>query len=85
MVALDEDGERVIMPLFLRGVTSVLETCPVTLEEFENHVCPRVELTAADLTWDPSSTVYEDQENYNLDYKRDLIRPGAHKRVLNGW
>ena len=81
VVALDEDGERVIMPLFLKGVTSVLETCPVTLEEFDHHVCPKIELTAANLTWDPSSTVYEDQENYYLDYKGDLTRPGAHKRA----
>ena len=81
VVALDEDGERVIVPLFLKGVTSVLETCPVTLEEFDHHVCPRIELTAADLTWDPSSTVYEDQENFYLDYKGDLIRPVVHKRA----
>ena len=30
VVALDEDGERIILPLFLSGVTSVLGTCAVT-------------------------------------------------------
>ena len=69
VVALDEDGERIVLPLFLSGVTSVLETCAVTLEEFDSHECPRIELTAADLNWDPSSTVYEDQEKFTLDYK----------------
>ena len=56
VVALDEDGERVILPLFLRGFTSVSETGTVTLEEFDSHECPRIKLTAADLDWDPSYT-----------------------------
>ena len=69
------------MPLFLRGVASVLKTGDVALEEFDSHACPRIELTAADLDWDPSSTVFEDQENYTLDYNGDLVRPGVPKRA----
>ena len=38
-------------------------------------------MTAADLDWDPFSTVYEDQENVTLNYKGDLVRPGVPKRV----
>ena len=81
VVAFDEDGDRVVLPFFLKGVASVLETESVTLEEFDRYECPRIELTAADLDWDPSSTVFEDQENITLNYKGDLVRPSVPKRA----
>ena len=56
-----------------------MESCAVTLEEFDSHECPRIELTAADLDWDPSSAVFEDQENVTLDFKGDIVRPGVPK------
>ena len=51
VVATDEYGESVVMPFFLRGVTSYLNVEPLSLEEYENHECPRVELTDQHLTW----------------------------------
>ena len=36
----DEYGEKVIFPLFLKGVTSYFNTEPLTREEFEAHDCP---------------------------------------------
>ena len=62
IVTQDEYGDDIILPLFLRGVTSHLNVEPLTCDEFEMHNCPRITLTSRDLTWDPSSTVYEDQE-----------------------
>ena len=67
IVATDEYGDDIILPFYLRGVTSYLDTKPLSLEEYEAHNCPRVELTSQHLTWDPSSPVYEDQENQMLD------------------
>ena len=49
--------------MYLRGVTSYLYTESLTQEEFEAHDYPRVELTSQHLTWDPSSTIFEDKEN----------------------
>ena len=56
--SIDENSNKVVLPFFLRGVTSLLETEPVVLEELDRHECLRIELTAADLDWDPSSTVF---------------------------
>ena len=40
IVCEDEYGEKVIVPLFLKGVTSYFNTEPQTREEFEAHDCP---------------------------------------------
>ena len=70
----------VVMPFFLKGFTSLFGVQPLTLEEFEAHACPRVELTSGHLTWDPSTEVYQDQENATLNYKGDIVRPDAGLR-----
>ena len=57
IVGHDDGHERVIIPFFLRGVTSLFHTFAVEADEFERHDCPRVELTSSQLTWDTSSTV----------------------------
>ena len=44
IVCEDEFGEKVIVPLFLKGVTSYFNTEPLTREEFEAH----------DPSWRPS-------------------------------
>lgn len=80
IVAMDEYGANGILPFSLRGVTSLINVSPLTLEEFESHSHPRVELTSHDLTWDPSTDVYEDQENSTMDHKGDIICPGSVER-----
>ena len=73
IVAKDENGERVILPFFLKGVTSHLNVSPLSLEEYEHHGCPRIELTSRDLTWDPSTDVYEDQKNAMIDHNDNIF------------
>ena len=51
IIAEDENGEPVILPFFLRGVTSFLNVKPLSLDEFEAHEFPRVELTDQHLNW----------------------------------
>ena len=63
IVAKDGNGEPVILPSFLRGVVSFLNVESLSLDEFEAHEYPRVELTDQHLTWQPDSSVFEDQEN----------------------
>ena len=58
IVDMDENGSSVVLPFFLRGVTSHLTVMPLTREAFEHHGCTRIELTSRDLTWDPSTDIY---------------------------
>ena len=81
MVAFDEKGERVVLPFFLKGVTSYMTVEALSREEWEMHACPRIELTSEHLTWDPTDTVFEDQENATLDYQGDIVRPGIKERI----
>ena len=77
IVAMDENGASVVLPFFLRGVTSHLTVMPLTRDEFEHHGCTRIELTSRDLTWDPSTDIYEDQENAMMDFQGEIVRPGT--------
>ena len=63
IVTQDDNDENVILPFFLSGMTSHINVESPSRDEFELHRCPRTTLTNADLTWDPSATIYEDQEN----------------------
>ena len=50
IVAMDENGASIVLPFFLREVTSHLNVLPLTHDEFEHHGCTRIELTSRDLT-----------------------------------
>ena len=80
IVALDENGASVVLPFFLRGFTSHLNVLPLTRDEFEHHGCTWIDLTSRDLTWDPSTDVYEDQENAIMDFQGVIFRPGIFDR-----
>ena len=54
--------QPVILPLNLRGVTSLLYVWPVTIDEFNSLDHPRLHLTSETLTWDPSTTLYVYEE-----------------------
>ena len=64
----------------MRGVTSYLNVEPLSLEEYENHECPRVELTGQHLTWQPHSSVFEDQESAMLDHQGHVVQPRSKQR-----
>ena len=87
IVAMYENGASVFLPFFLRGVTSHLLVMPLTRDEFEHHGCTLIELTSRELTWDPSTDIYEDQENLMMDYQWDIVCPviidRGHLMVIN--
>ena len=60
---------------------------PLTRNKFEHHWCTRIDLTSCELTWDPSTDIYEDQENAMMDFQRDIVSPviidRGHLMVLN--
>jgi hypothetical protein len=73
----DDPSQMLTLPLTLRGVTSLLHVRNVTADDFYNENIPRIDLTSETLTWDPSTTLYEEQENRMIDYSGAIVRDAA--------
>ncbi len=83
----DNPLQPVILPLILRGVTLVLNVRSTTIDEFKSHDYLRLHLTSETLTWDPTTDLYEKQENAMMDYSGNIIHDAAMrgpKLILNG-
>ena len=63
IIAHDEYGARVVLPLVLHGVTSALNVHNISEEDWTWEAAPRITLLNRDLYWDPNSSIYEEQEN----------------------
>ncbi len=72
--------QPVILPLTLRGVMSLLNVRTVTINEFNSQDYPRLHLTSETLTWDPTTNLYEQQENAMMDYSGNI----AHDAAMRG-
>jgi hypothetical protein len=82
----DNPLQLVILPLILRGVTSVLNVRSMTVNEFNSHDYLRLHLTSETLTWDPMTDLYELQEHAMMDYSGNIVRDAAmrgSKLILN--
>ena len=64
-------------------MTSHLNVETLALQEFELHNYPRITLINCDLTWDLSTTVYENQDNIMLDYEGELVCPNNIGGAIN--
>ncbi len=53
--------QLVILLLTLRGVTLLLNVRTVTINEFNSQDYTRLHMTSETLTWDPTTTLYEQQ------------------------
>ena len=62
------------MPLILNGVTSCLHVWSLIESEWQSAAYPRVTLNNSDLTWDPSSHIYAEQENAMCDFRGNIIQ-----------
>jgi hypothetical protein len=71
---INQDGEEFVIPFALRGVVSHFPTRKPTTAEYQS--CRRIELTSEEPEWDPSSAVFQDQEDATVD---------AHGRVYDTW
>ena len=67
-------NKRLIMPMFIRGVTSYLPTEVMTYDDWVSGDYPVIDLTSEHLEWDPTNPRYEDQENSMLDRPGEIIR-----------
>jgi hypothetical protein len=82
----DNPLQPVIRPLILRGVMLLLNVRSVTMDEFNSHDYLRLHLTSETLTWDPTTDLYEKQENAMVDYSGNIVRDAAvrgPKLILN--
>ena len=65
--------QTVTLPLALRGVTLLLNVRAPTLDEWNSDAFLRLHLTSETLTWDPTMTLYEDQEMAMTDYSGNIV------------
>ncbi len=63
----------VILPLALRGVTSLLNARGISLNEWNSDAFKRLHLTSETLTWDPTTTLYEVQEAAMINYSERVV------------
>jgi hypothetical protein len=52
----------------------------VTINEFNSQDYPRLHLTSETLTWDPTTNLYEQQENAMMDYSGNIVHDAAVRR-----
>jgi hypothetical protein len=63
-----QPAQTVILQLALQGVTLLLNVRGITLDEWNSDTFKRLHLTSETLTWDPTTTLYEEQEAAMIDY-----------------
>ncbi len=68
-----QPAQTVILQLALRGVTSLLNVRGITLDEWNSDTFKRLHLTSETLTWDPTTTLYEEQEAAMIDYLGHVV------------
>ncbi len=73
----DRPSQTVTLPLALRGVTLLLDVKAPTLDKWKSNAFRRLHLTSETLTWDPTTTLYEDQEMTMIDYSGNIVRRDA--------
>jgi len=54
-------------------VTSLINVRAPTLDEWNSDAFKRLSLTSESLTWDPTSTIYSDQEAAMTDYSGNAV------------
>jgi hypothetical protein len=69
--------QPVILPLTLRGVTLLLNVRTVTIDEFNSQDYSQLQLTSETLTWNPTTNLYEQQENAMMDYSGNIVCDAA--------
>ncbi len=68
-----QPAQTVILPLALRGVTSLLNVRGTMLDEWNSDTFKWLHLTSETLTWDPMTTLYEEQEAAMINYSGRVV------------
>jgi hypothetical protein len=73
----DNPLQLVILMLTLRGVTLLLNVRTVTIDKHNSQEYPWLHLTSETLTWDPTTNLYEQQENAMMNYSSNIVSDAA--------
>jgi hypothetical protein len=68
-----QPAQTVILQLALQGVTSLVNVRGITLDEWNSDAFKRLHLTSETLTWDPMTTLNEEQEAAMIDYSGRVV------------
>ncbi len=68
-----QPAQTVILQLALRGVTSLLNVRGITLDEWNSDAFKWLHLFSETLTWDPTTTLYEEQELAMINYSGRVV------------
>ncbi len=69
----DQPAQMVILPLALGGETLLLNVRGITLDEWNSDAFKWLHLTSETLPWDPTTTLYEEQEEAMIDYSGRVV------------
>ena len=69
----DNLTQTITLRLALRGVISLLTVRKPTIDDWNSGEIRRLALTSETLTWDPSTTSYEEQEDAMTDYSGTVL------------
>ncbi len=69
--------QPVILPLTLRGVVLLLNVRTVTINDLNSQDYLQLHLTSETLTWDPTTNLYEQQENAMMNYSGNIVCDAA--------
>jgi hypothetical protein len=69
----DHPAQTVILPLALQGVTSLLNVRVPTLDKWNGDTFKGLHLNSESLTWDLTTTLYEEQEAALIDYSGHVV------------
>jgi hypothetical protein len=68
-----QPAQMVIIPLALQGVTLLLNVRGITFDEWNSDTFKQLHLTSETLIWDPTTTLYEEQEAAMIDYSGRVL------------
>ncbi len=69
----DQPAQMVILPLALGGVTLLHNVRGITLDEWNSYTFKWLHSTSETLAWDPTTTLYEEQEAAMIDYSGPVV------------
>ena len=86
-ISEEMSDESLIIPFGLHEVTAYFTVAKPTRAEYEDELIPKVDMTAADLPWDPTSDHFMESEAAMTDFRGQVVTRDTsargHNRLIN--
>ena len=66
--------EPLVISLSLKGITSYLLSRKPRVSEYEDESIPHIDMTSKAPVWDPSETIFSEQEDVMTDFRGEVIK-----------